>query len=133
MSPETKKKILVIDDEEALVEALSARLESAGYAVLSAYTGEKGLQLARTELPDAIILDIYLPGEDGLAIIKQLKRPIDPQTGDPSKTRKIPVIVLTGKAEKMEDMFQMEECFAFFTKPFDSKELLASVAKAAGA
>lgn len=125
-----KKKILIVDDEESIVEALTLRLEREGYEVIGAYTGEKGLQLAQGERPDLIILDIFLPGEDGLAILKKLKRPIDSETGEPSKTREIPVLVLTGRGEKMEEMFEMEEAFAFLTKPVDSKALLAKIQEA---
>lgn len=131
MSPESdKKKILIVDDEEAIVETLTARLQMEGYQVLSAYTGEKGLQLAQAEIPNLIILDIFLPGEDGLAVLKKLKRPVDPKTGESSKTRAIPVIVLTGRGQQMQEMFEMEDAAAFFTKPFDSKALLVAVREA---
>ena len=124
------KKILIVDDEESAVATLGAGLEASGYQILSAYTGEKGFQLARAEGPDVILLDIFLPGEDGLAILKKLKRPMDLETGEASKTRGIPVIVLTGRGEKMEEMFQAEDAFAFFTKPFELKALLASIRQA---
>ncbi len=130
MSPNTdKKKILVVDDEEALVEALTARLQMEGYQVLSAFTGEKGLQTAQVEKPDLIILDIFLPGEDGLAILKKLKRPVDSKTGESSKTRQIPVLVLTGRGQQMKDMFEMEEAAAFLTKPFETQSLLSAIQK----
>jgi CheY-like chemotaxis protein len=130
-SDETKKKkILIVDDNESDVVTLTARLEQKGYEVVSAYTGEKGLQTARTELPDVILLDVVLPGDDGLAVLRKLKRPIDAETGEPSKTRRIPVIMLTGVAEGMGDTFQAEEAFAFLTKPLDSKSLVASIEKA---
>lgn len=126
----SKRKILLVDDEESLVEVLSVRLRSEGYEVLSAYTGEKGFELARVEKPDVIILDIFLPGEDGLAILKRLKRPIDSETGEPSAIRDIPVIVVTGIGEKMEEVFVMESAFAFLTKPFETQTLLHSIRKA---
>lgn len=125
-----KKKILIIDDEEVIVETLRAKLEKEGYDVLGAYSGEKGIELARKESPHVIILDIFLPGEDGLTVLKRLKRPLDPETGETNTTRSIPVIVLTGKAEKMEEVFQMEEAFAFFTKPVNSGALLLSIQRA---
>ncbi len=125
-----KKKVLIVDDEESIVVGLTVALEKAGYEVLSAYTGEKGLQLARQEKPDVILLDVFLPGEDGLAIMKQLKRPLDPETADRSQLRETPVIVITGRGEKMEEMFQMEKAFAFFTKPFELNALISSVRKA---
>lgn len=125
-----KKKILVIDDEEPTVTTLTVGLEKEGYEVFGAYTGEKGLQLAQTERPDAIILDIFLPGEDGLSLLKKLKRPLDRETGESSKTRGIPVIILTGYGKKMKEIFEMEKAFSFFTKPFELKAVLASVEKA---
>lgn len=131
MSPEaSKKKILVVDDEESIREVLRARLEAAGYQILSVASGEKALQLIQNETPDVIVLDVFLPGEDGLAVLKKLKRPVDRKTGEPSKTRQIPVIVITGKAEQMEEMFRMEDAFAFFGKPFDFIALQASIQKA---
>lgn len=125
-----KKKILIVDDEESIVEVLTVRLTREGYQVIGAHSGEEGIQLARTHLPDVILLDIFLPGEDGLAVLKRLKRPMDAETGEPSKTRGIPVIVLTGRGEKMEDVFQMEEAFAFFTKPIDTQSLCVSIQRA---
>ena len=125
-----KKKILIVDDEESFLDTLSIRLGREGYEVFGAPTGEKGLELAQTQEPDLILLDIFLPGDDGLAILKKLKRPLDPETSGPSKTRTIPVIVLTGRGEKMEEVVRMEEAFAFFTKPVDTRSLLISIQRA---
>ena len=126
----SKKKILIIEDDDSQAQALTAFLEMKNYQVLQAYSGETGLELIQTDLPDLILLDIFLPGEDGLSILKRLKRKADPDTGEASKTSHIPVIVLTGKGDMMEEVFEMEEAFAFFRKPYEHQALLTSIQRA---
>ncbi len=67
------KKILVVDDEPAILKMISARLRAAGYGVISAENGSDALQLARTEKPDLIILDLMLPKMDGFEVCATLK------------------------------------------------------------
>lgn len=81
------KTILFIEDEAALQKALARGLMNAGYRVVSALDGEIGLQLARKEMPDLILLDLMLPRKDGFAVLAELKK-------DPA-TAKIPVIILS--------------------------------------
>ncbi len=81
------KKILVVEDEATLQKALVEVLEQSGYEALSAMDGERGLQLAKEENPDLILLDIILPKMDGFEVLKALKE-------DP-KAANIPVIILT--------------------------------------
>lgn len=69
----TGKKILVIDNEKSSVEELSAKLSSAGYTVLQVYSGEEGLNSALENKPDLILLDILMPGEDGVQIVTKLR------------------------------------------------------------
>lgn len=84
------KKILFIEDESALQEALTHVLEEAGYAVVSALDGEIGMRVAQEEKPDLILLDLILPKKDGFDVLKALKEgPI---------TKEIPVIILTNLA-----------------------------------
>ncbi len=125
-----KKKILIIEDDDSQAQALAAFLEAKDYKVFQAFSGETGLDLIQTELPDLILLDVFLPGEDGLAILKRLKRQTDPNTGEPSKTHHIPIIILTGKGDMMEEVFEMEEAFAFFKKPYEPQTLLLSIQRA---
>lgn len=91
MSPEAK--ILVIDDDPDLVEALKIILETGSYRVISAFDGEEGLRRAKEENPDLIILDLLLPKEDGDVLCRELKA--DPRYAN------VPILVLTAVAEKM--------------------------------
>ncbi len=87
-----KVKILLIDDDADFVESTKIVLESKSYQVIVANEGEEGLQKAREENPDLIILDVIMPVKDGFTTAKQLKA--DPHLG------KIPVLMLTGFAER---------------------------------
>jgi len=112
------KKCLVVDDNPETVDIVSTILKKAGYDVLVAYDGEKGLSAAQTTLPDLILLDIMMPVMDGLTMNQHLKE-------DP-KTRAIPVIVMTARSG-MEPMFQGPNgspIQGYLVKPFSQKELL---------
>lgn len=87
------KKILIVDDDPDLVEAVSMILESKNYEVAAAYGGIEGLQKAKTENPDLIVLDVMMPDKDGYAVCKELKA--DPEL------RKIPVLLLTAVVSKI--------------------------------
>lgn len=89
------KKILFIEDESALQKTMGDVLRKEGYKVLSALDGEIGARLAKTELPDLILLDLILPKKDGFEVFEELK--------EDQKTSEIPVIVLTN-LEQMEDV-----------------------------
>jgi len=82
-----KKKILVVEDEVSLLQALNLKLEKAGFEVLSAKNGQEGLTTALKEQPDLILLDIVMPVMDGMTMLKKLRE--DPQAGD------VPIIILT--------------------------------------
>jgi two-component system alkaline phosphatase synthesis response regulator PhoP len=82
-----KAKILLIDDDADMITATKSVLEKAGYDTVAAYQGEAGLQLARKEKPDLILLDVIMPVKDGFTAADQLKK--DPQLS------KIPVLMLT--------------------------------------
>ena len=82
------KKILLIDDDPDLLNAVSMILESKSYKVAAAFGGIEGLEKAKTEKPDLIVLDVMMPDKDGYSVCKELKS--DPQLS------KIPVILLTG-------------------------------------
>lgn len=88
------KKILFIEDEEALQKALGNALESKGYSALRALDGEAGLRAAKNEMPDLVLLDLVLPKKNGFEVLEELKKD--------ASTKNIPVIVLTnleGSAE----------------------------------
>ena len=115
----SKKKILVIDDELELVDMLKIRLEANNYEVVAAVDGEEGMEKAKSEKPDLIILDIMMPKKDGYTFIKEMRT----EQG----IKSTPVIILTAK-EKMKDLFAIEGVKDYIVKPFESAELLEKIA-----
>jgi len=114
------RTILVIDDEPELVKLLDYNLSKAGYLVLSAKDGESGLAAARKHAPDAIILDVMMPGLDGWEVCKRLRQ-------DPS-TSALPVLMLTAKGEEGDRVLGLElGADDYVTKPFGVRELIARV------
>lgn len=116
----SQKKILVVDDELDLVETIRFQLETEGFNVISAYNGEDALNLARTENPDLILLDIMLPKLDGYKVCRLLK--FD------EKYKNIPIIMLTARAQEKDKIIGLETgADEYITKPFDMDKLLESV------
>lgn len=115
-----KTKILVVDDELSVVDSLSERLANRGYDVLKAFDGEKGINLARKELPDLVLLDVRMPKMDGFEVCRKLR--------DDRMTYLIPVIMITGKAEQEDKITGIKSgADDYVTKPFDLPELLARI------
>jgi len=114
-------KILIVDDETEFVEMVAFRLAKAGgYEVVSAADGEEGLLKARSEQPDLIILDIWMPKKDGYQVIKELK-------ADPG-TARIPVIFLTASSlPQTLDKIKAAGGADYVLKPFDPPVLMAKV------
>jgi len=123
----TPQKILIIDDDKDMTEALKIILEDESYKVKVAFTGKQGLDAIREEKPDLIILDLLLPGEDGVSICRNLKNA--PEYKD------IPVLVLTALARKMEKKIfspaVRENLGAdeYLDKPVDPEKLIEKVRK----
>ncbi|HEX9759021.1 MAG TPA: response regulator transcription factor [Nitrospiria bacterium] len=114
------KKILIIEDERDLAQLLVHYLEKEGYKTLLATEGPTGLKTAQTENPDLIILDLMLPGMDGLEICRRLR------TG--AHTRHLPIMILTAKGEETDKVVGLElGADDYMTKPFSPKELVARV------
>lgn len=112
--------VLVIEDNAANMALAVFLLQSAGHTVLSAADAEAGLALARDEQPQLILMDIHLPGMDGLAATQQLKRD--------DATRAIPVIALTALAMKGdEERIRGAGCNDYIAKPISYKAFLATV------
>src|SRR5580704_15052066 len=119
-SPEMAK-VLIVEDNPANMTLAIFLLESAGHTVINATDAEAGLTLARDEQPHLILMDIQLPGMDGLEATRLLKR------GD--ATRTIPVIALTALAMKGdEERIRAAGCDGYIAKPMRYKEFLATVA-----
>ncbi|NQT06758.1 MAG: response regulator [Candidatus Omnitrophica bacterium] len=115
-----KKKILLVDDEKDLVETLTYRLEANNYVVVPAYDGQEGLDKARKDNPDLIVLDLMLPKMDGYKVCALLKR--DARFG------KIPIILFTARAQDSDKRMGEEAgADAYITKPFEPQVLLSKI------
>ena len=115
-----KEKVLVVDDEEDILELVRYNLNKDGYKITCALTGEEALKKARSENYDLIILDLMLPGIDGLEVTRKLK--------DEPKTRTVPVVMLTAKGEESDVVAGLElGADDYVTKPFSPRILTARV------
>jgi two-component system, OmpR family, alkaline phosphatase synthesis response regulator PhoP len=111
------KKILIVDDEPKIVEICQDYLRASGFEVVSAGDGLKGLAAARREKPDLVVLDLMLPGMDGLDVCRTLRRESD-----------IPIIMLTARVEETDKLIGLElGADDYITKPFSPRELVARV------
>ena len=114
------RKILVIEDERDILDLASHYFEKEGFRVRTAVDGAAGLAAARKDHPDVIVLDLMLPGMDGLEVCKKLRAD--------SATALTPVIMLTAKAEETDKIVGLElGADDYLTKPFSPKELVARV------
>lgn len=111
------KTILVVDDEPKIVQLVRDYLENSGFGVHIARDGKTALSLAQTEKPDLIVLDLGLPGLDGLDVTRELR-----------KTQNTPIIILTARIEETDKLIGLElGADDYITKPFSPKELVARV------
>ena len=111
------KKILVVDDEKRIVEILQAYLERDGYRVIAAYDGRSALELARSNSPDLIILDLMLPEVSGWDVCRELRRESD-----------VPIIMLTARDDTTDKIIGLElGADDYVTKPFEPKEIISRV------
>jgi DNA-binding response OmpR family regulator len=111
------KTVLVVDDEPKIVQLARDYLEHAGFAVLTSADGAAALQLARTRRPDLIVLDLGLPGMDGLDVTKALRA----ESG-------VPIVVLTARDDELDKVLGLElGADDYMTKPFSPRELVARV------
>ena len=114
------KRILLVDDEPAIIAVARVGLKRAGWTVFTAASGRECIALAESEQPDAIVLDVMMPEMDGLATLKQLQD--NPQVKD------IPVIFLTAKVQKTDRRrFYASGIKGFITKPFDPTTLASQI------
>ncbi|MBP2626564.1 MAG: two component transcriptional regulator, winged helix family [Firmicutes bacterium] len=112
--------ILIVDDEPSICELLVFNLDKAGYHTVEANNGHTALELTRTARPDLIILDVMLPGIDGMEVCRILK--------GQSHTSGIPIIMLTAKNEEVDKIIGLElGADDYMTKPFSPRELVARV------
>jgi two-component system alkaline phosphatase synthesis response regulator PhoP len=114
------RTILVVDDEPGIVQIARDYLDRAGFRVITAGDGEAALRLARAERPSLLVLDLMLPGMDGLDVARALRQ-------DPA-TRKLPIIMLTARVDEADRLIGLElGADDYITKPFSPRELVARV------
>jgi two-component system, OmpR family, alkaline phosphatase synthesis response regulator PhoP len=115
-----KQKILIIDDEEDILELIRYNLAKEGYSVEGITSGEAALAKAKSEVPDLVVLDLMLPGVDGLEVCKCLK--------SDARTSHIPIIMLTAKSEDADIVTGLElGADDYVTKPFSPRVLIARI------
>lgn len=115
-----RERILLIEDEPDLAEVLHYNLEKEGFQVDVAHRGDTGLELARRESPDLILLDLMLPGIDGLEVTRLLKR-------DPATTH-LPIVMLTARGEEVDRIVGLElGADDYISKPFSPREVVLRV------
>jgi two-component system alkaline phosphatase synthesis response regulator PhoP len=114
------RTILVVDDEPGIVQIARDYLDRAGFRVITAGDGPSAIRLARAERPSLLVLDLMLPGADGLDVTRALRQ-------DPA-TRKLPIIMLTARVEEADRLIGLElGADDYITKPFSPRELVARV------
>jgi DNA-binding response OmpR family regulator len=114
--------VLVVDDDPVIVTLLRVNFEMEGYHVLAADGGEAGLVQARTGQPDVIVMDVMMPGVDGIEVARRLKAD--------DQTRAIPIILLSAKAQAADIDAGLAVADDYMTKPFEPLELIQRVAAA---
>lgn len=121
MGPMTRKKVLVVDDERDLVDIVAFNLRREQYDVLTAYDGESAIEIARRDPPDLVILDLMLPGMNGLEVCRRLRQ--EPRTAQ------TPIVMLTAKGEETDAVIGLSQgADDYIRKPFGVKELMARCA-----
>src|SRR5512147_612750 len=115
-----KKVILTIDDEKDLIELVRYNLELEGFHVKSALDGETGVAMAQNEVPDLVLVDLMLPGIDGLEVCRRLR--------SDKRTAGIPLIMLTAKSAESDRVVGLElGADDYVVKPFSTRELIARI------
>lgn len=113
-------KILIIEDDQGMVQMLTAALENDGFEVVATIDGTQGIEVAHNEKPDLILLDLIMPVGGGMSALKNLKVS--------THTSMIPVIVISGTSDVLLiDDVKTIGIEAFFTKPFDTNDLIAKI------
>ena len=122
MNPTSPAKILIADDEIYMVRLLELTFKKGGYEIVSCRDGREALATAATARPQLIVLDVMMPGLDGLGALRQLKENL--------ATKDIPVVVLSAKGHALTKVeAELAGAAMFFTKPFSPNQLLGEIKK----
>ncbi len=115
-----KATILIVDDEQDILELIEYNLKNEGYSILRAQAGEQAIKIAKQSLPDLIVLDLMLPGIDGLEVTRYLR--------STEQTRDMPIVMLTAKGEESDIITGLElGANDYISKPFSPKVLVARI------
>jgi len=115
-----QERILIVEDEPNILELVAYNLEKEGWSVLKAANGNQGWELIQNEHPDLVLLDLMLPGMDGMEVCRR--------TRENAATRGIPIIMLTAKSEEVDRVMGLEiGADDYVTKPFSPRELVARI------
>jgi CheY-like chemotaxis protein len=126
MNPSSAQKILIADDEVYMLRLLEMTFKKGGYTVVSCRDGQEALAQAASTLPQLIVLDIMMPGLDGLGALRQLK--------SNAATRDIPVVVLSAKGHALTKVeAELAGATLFLAKPFSPNQLLSETQRILGA
>ena len=118
----SNKNVMVVEDNEKNRKLIRVVLKAKGYNVIEATTGEEALSLLKEQIPDIILMDIQLPGIDGLTLIRQIKADVD--------KKDIPIIAVTAHAMKGDEQKILDTgCDAYMSKPIDTRELPLTIEK----
>ncbi|MCG8463524.1 MAG: response regulator [Xanthomonadales bacterium] len=118
-------KVLIVDDSQSHLYSLSQIVEGEGHEVITAETGEQGVEKAKAELPDLILMDIVMPGMNGFQATRAISKE--------SSTEQIPVIFVTTKNQETDRIWGMRQGAAgYVTKPVDKKDLINAINEALG-
>ena len=113
-------KILIVDDSPTETHVLSTMLESNGYQIVTAESGEAGVEVAKKEMPDLVLMDVVMPGLNGFQATRQLKK--EPTTAH------IPVVIVTTKDQETDKIWGMRQgAKDYLTKPVDEKNLINTI------
>ncbi len=116
-------KILIVDDSEAYLHSLAKLVEAEGHEVITANSGEQGVEEAKAAVPDVILMDIVMPGMSGFQATRKIAKE--------DATKDIPIIFVTTKDQETDRIWGMRQgATAYITKPVDKKELVSAINKA---
>jgi len=121
-----KKKIMIVDDEESLVELVKALLEQENYEVITAFSGEECLEKLKSVKPDLILLDMMMPGMSGREVCERIRE--NPETKD----LKVAFLTVARFSEVGKDILKKMNVLDYITKPFDNRDLIERVKKIVG-
>jgi CheY-like chemotaxis protein len=112
--------VLVVEDNDMNMQLVEYLLEEGGFSILKATSGEEALRLTSENTPDLILMDIHLPGMDGLSVVRRMK--------ENERTQKIPILALTAHAMRGDrDRFLQAGCDGYISKPIDVKTFIPSI------